>query len=99
MKEITRTVSTTAARYCAHTDRIGQHVCIGIGQPYVDLLTDADVQIDGASMMDDTGSTVADAGDVNGDGVDDVIIGALWATTLSAVTTPAWSMSFSEDRR
>ncbi len=51
-------------------------------EPTVDLLTDADVQIDGASMLDNTGSIVADAGDVNGDGVDDVIIGALWATTF-----------------
>lgn len=36
--------------------------------------------IDGAAALDQTGASVADAGDVNGDGLADVIIGSTYAT-------------------
>jgi uncharacterized protein YaiE (UPF0345 family) len=44
----------------------------------VDLLTQANVQLDGAAAGDEA-SIVAGAGDVNGDGLADVIVGALLA--------------------
>ena len=42
----------------------------------VDLLSQANVRIDGAAPEDGAGLTVAAAGDVNGDGIPDVIVGA-----------------------
>jgi Putative Ig domain/FG-GAP repeat len=42
----------------------------------VDLLSQANVEIDGAAAGDHAGVSVAGAGDVNGDGIGDVIIGA-----------------------
>ncbi len=42
----------------------------------VDLLANANVRLDGATASDLSGFSVAGAGDVNGDGRDDVIIGA-----------------------
>ena len=42
----------------------------------VDLLTQANVRVDGAGTLDRSGFSAAGAGDVNGDGHDDVIIGA-----------------------
>ena len=42
----------------------------------MDLLTDANVRLDGAVAGDFAGTPVARAGDVNGDGRDDVILGA-----------------------
>jgi len=45
----------------------------------VDLLTQANITLDGAAADDFSGSSVAGAGDVNGDGLDDVIIGAPYA--------------------
>lgn len=42
----------------------------------VDLLTQANVRIDGAAPNDGAGSAIAPAGDVNGDGIGDVIVGA-----------------------
>ena len=42
----------------------------------VDLLTQANITLDGAAENDRSGSSVAGAGDVNGDGKADVIIGA-----------------------
>ncbi len=41
-----------------------------------DLLSDANLRIDGQAASDRSGSSVSDAGDVNGDGRDDVIVGA-----------------------
>jgi hypothetical protein len=43
---------------------------------HVDLLNQANVQIQGAVAGDHAGESVAPAGDVNGDGRDDVIVGA-----------------------
>ena len=45
----------------------------------VDLLTQANVRVDGAVAVDLSGYSVAGAGDLNGDGRDDVIIGAPFA--------------------
>ena len=42
----------------------------------VDLVSDADLRLDGAAVGDQAAASVADAGDVNGDGLTDVIIGA-----------------------
>jgi hypothetical protein len=42
----------------------------------VDLLAQANVRMEGAAPSDLTGTSVAAAGDVNGDGIGDVIIGA-----------------------
>ena len=54
-----------------------------------DLLSDANVPIDGAAANDQSGHSVAGAGDVNGDGRDDVIVGARSpATTAAASPAP-----------
>lgn len=45
----------------------------------VDLLADANIRIDGAAANDVAGFSVAGAGDVNADGRDDVIVGAVLA--------------------
>ena len=45
----------------------------------VDLLTQANVRIDGAAPEDEAGLKVAAAGDVNGDGIGDVIVAAPFA--------------------
>ena len=45
-------------------------------QPDVDLLADANIRFDGQADFDRAGYSVAGAGDVNGDGRDDVIVGA-----------------------
>lgn len=42
----------------------------------LDLLKQANIEIDGATQADQSGLSVAGAGDVNGDHIDDVIIGA-----------------------
>ena len=42
----------------------------------VDLLSQANVEIDGAATGDHTGPAIAAAGDVNGDGIADVIVGS-----------------------
>jgi hypothetical protein len=45
----------------------------------IDLATDADVVIQGAAAGDGSGISLSGAGDVNGDGIDDLIIGAVGA--------------------
>ena len=48
-------------------------------QGTVDLLTQANVTLNGAAADDRSGYSVASAGDVNGDGFADVIVGAYLA--------------------
>ena len=59
-----------------------------LAQETIDLATDADVTIQGAAAYDLSGCSVSGAGDVNGDGIDDLIIGA-HVPTRTAVTMPA----------
>ena len=47
-----------------------------LAQETIDLATDADLTIQGAAANDHSGCSVSGAGDVNGDGIDDLIIGA-----------------------
>ena len=47
-----------------------------LAQETIDLATDADLTIQGAAAYDLSGCSVSGAGDVNGDGIDDLIIGA-----------------------
>ena len=56
----------------------------------VSLLTQANVQIDGAAAGDEAGWRVAGAGDVNGDGRPDLIIGARFATPHGALSGAAF---------
>ena len=49
----------------------------------VDLATQANVILDGPSGSAEAGYSIADAGDVNGDGIDDILIGAHKETPLS----------------
>ena len=46
------------------------------GAVEIDLLTQAHLRIDGADWQDQAGGAIANAGDVNGDGRDDIVIGA-----------------------
>lgn len=48
----------------------------------VDLLTEANITIRGPEASSEAGKAVAGAGDVNNDGIDDVIIGARYADPL-----------------
>jgi len=42
------------------------------------------VALKGANAGDESGASVSVAGDINGDGIDDLIIGAPYATTVAA---------------
>ena len=57
----------------------------------VNLLTQANLQLDGALANDAAGSSVASAGDVNGDGLADVIVGASLADPGSPPRSSAGS--------
>jgi hypothetical protein len=71
-----------------HTDLIfgARHHEDGVGRSYLNLggtltrgahdLADSDYIFDGEEHLDEAGYTVSGAGDVNGDGLDDIIIGA-----------------------
>jgi glycosylphosphatidylinositol phospholipase D len=52
-----------------------------LAQETIDLATDAELIIQGAAANDNSGRFVSGAGDVNGDGIDDLIIGAPFADT------------------
>jgi hypothetical protein len=43
----------------------------------VDLTKDWNLRVDGGSLSESLGGTLANAGDVNGDGVDDMLVGAI----------------------
>jgi hypothetical protein len=62
-----------------------------LAQQTIDLATDADVTIQGGSAFDDSGRSVSGAGDVNGDGIADLIIGAFRADP-NGRTRPAPAM-------
>ena len=68
-----------------------------LAQQTIDLATDADLTIQGAAPYDFSGHSVSGAGDVNGDGIDDLIIGAL-VPTRTAVPAGASYVVFGTDQ-
>jgi glycosylphosphatidylinositol phospholipase D len=67
------------APYADPNGRGASYVVFGTDQGFpatIDLATDADLIIQGATEYDSAGFSVSGAGDVNGDGIDDLIIGA-----------------------
>jgi hypothetical protein len=56
-----------------------------LAQQVIDLATEADLTIQGAAANDQSGISVSGAGDVDGDGIDDLIIGARGANASYVV--------------
>ena len=61
--------------------------------PTIDLATDADVTILGTTTNDKFGRVVSGAGDVDGDGIDDLLIGAPFAVPDGRPRISAWPTS------
>ena len=60
----------------------------------VDLLTQANLEIDGAAANAAAGTSVAGVGDVNGDGRADVLVGVDGADTANGVSSGAAALVF-----
>ena len=57
------------------------------GATTIDLLSEADLRLDGVNPSDQAGFSVSEAGDVNGDDVDDVIVGSYVADGAGRVNS------------
>ena len=64
----------------------------------IDLASDADLIIQGAAACDFSGFSVSGAGDVNGDGIDDLIIGAPVPTRTAVTDAGASYVVFGRDQ-
>jgi FG-GAP repeat len=73
------------APYVAPNGRVNagaSYVVFGTDQGFpatIDLASDADLIIEGAAAYDRSGFSVSEAGDIDGDGIDDLIIGVPFA--------------------